>query len=88
MCTHTQNNMGTKTISITDDVYERLKAMKTPGESFSDELRRLTTSKGSILDFAGAWKDLSEEDSKKMKENIREKRKDKSRLEEVNKKWE
>lgn len=34
--------MGTKTISLADDAYERLAAEKREGESFSDVVRRLT----------------------------------------------
>lgn len=34
--------MGTKTISLSEDAYERLKAMKRESESFSDVVRRLT----------------------------------------------
>lgn len=34
--------MGTKTISLSDDAYERLKAAKQENESFSDVVRRLT----------------------------------------------
>lgn len=34
--------MGTKTIRVRDDVYERLKARKRPDESFSELLDRLT----------------------------------------------
>jgi len=33
--------MGTKTIGIKDDVYERLKARKREGESFTDLMNRL-----------------------------------------------
>lgn len=33
--------MGTKTIGIRDDVYERLKAQKRPDESFTDLMNRL-----------------------------------------------
>tara|TARA_Y100000034_G_scaffold116434_1_gene154767 strand:+ start:241 stop:348 length:108 start_codon:yes stop_codon:yes gene_type:complete len=33
--------MATKTISIKEDVYERLLSLKAPGESFSDELKKL-----------------------------------------------
>jgi len=75
--------MGTKTISIMDDVYGLLKAQKRDSESFSDEIRRLATEKGSILDFAGAWKDVSEEEAKKMKKNILDRRKERERLDEL-----
>ncbi len=34
--------MGTTTISLDDDAYERLKAEMSEGESFSDVVRRLT----------------------------------------------
>jgi len=35
--------MGTTTISLADDAYERLKAAKREEESFSDVVRRLTS---------------------------------------------
>lgn len=35
--------MSTKTISLSEDAYERLEAEKREGESFSDVVRRLTT---------------------------------------------
>lgn len=75
--------MGTKTISIMDDVYETLKALKAPEESFSDEIRRLTQTKGSIIELAGAWSDLSEKDARKMELRIRERRKGRHRLDEL-----
>lgn len=34
--------MGTKTIGLDDDAYERLKAQKREGESFSDTVKRIT----------------------------------------------
>ncbi|MEK6922004.1 MAG: antitoxin VapB family protein [Nanoarchaeota archaeon] len=63
--------MATKTISIMDDVYERLVALKRTDESFSDELRRLTETKGNIMEFAGIWKDMSDKDADEMKKVIR-----------------
>lgn len=40
---YTENSaMGTRTISLANDAYEALSAMKRPGESFSDVVRRLT----------------------------------------------
>lgn len=34
--------MGTKTISLTEEAYERLKAAKKEGESFSDVVNRIS----------------------------------------------
>jgi len=75
--------MGTKTISIMDDVYDTLKALKAPEESFSEEIRRLTLTKGSIMEFAGVWNDLSEKDAQKIEERIRGRRRERNRLEEL-----
>jgi len=66
--------MTTKTISIMEDVYERIKAIKSSNESFSDALRKLTN-KGSIMEFAGAWNNISEEEAKKIEKKISELRK-------------
>ncbi len=74
MYTYT-DHMGTKTISIMDDVYELLKASKAPEESFSDQIRRLAKTKGSILEFAGAWSDMSEEEISAIKAKIEQGRK-------------
>ncbi len=44
--------MGTKTISLEDSAYERLRAAKRPGESFSDVVRRVLGSREpSLLEF-------------------------------------
>lgn len=48
--------MGTKTISLTDDAYHRLKKMKRPGESFSDVVQRLT-GREDLMRFAGTISD-------------------------------
>lgn len=53
-----------------DDAYGLLVAVKAPDESFSDEIRRLLKSKGSIMDFAGAWKDISDKEIETMKKAI------------------
>ena len=57
-----------------DDAYDMLTALKVPGESFSEEIRRLTETKGSIMEFAGAWNDLSESDAETIKTRIKERR--------------
>ena len=43
--------MGVRTIAVTDDVYERLRAMKRPGESYSKLLDRLV-GRPSVLELA------------------------------------
>jgi len=49
-----QNQMASKTIVVTTDVYERLRRLKLPGESFSELLRRLTANKGKLSPHFGA----------------------------------
>ncbi len=51
-------DMGSKTISVSDEAYARLKALKKPGESFSDTINRLTARRR-LSEIAGI---LSEED--------------------------
>ena len=46
--------MGTKTISLAEDAYERLRAHKREDESFSDVVRRLTGDDFSLEDYHGA----------------------------------
>ncbi len=54
MCMHMHRCMGTKTISLEDSAYERLRAAKRPGESFSDVIRRVLAGREpSFSDFGG-----------------------------------
>ena len=47
-----------KTISIRDDIYERLLRLKEEGESFSDVIEKLLEKKGfSLEDYFGCLKD-------------------------------
>ena len=48
--------MGTKTIRITEEVYERLKARKRDDESFTELLDRLTTERTDFEVGFGAWR--------------------------------
>ena len=68
--------MATKTLTIMDDVYDQLKTLKRPNESFSEELRRLVVPKTKLFDFFGAWKDVDETEAKCMKKMIKEMRKE------------
>lgn len=60
--------MGTKSIRLDEDVYERIKAHKREDETFSEAIDRLT-SDYSLLDFAGGY---SEEDAARHRELLDE----------------
>lgn len=49
--------MGSKSITISDDAYEYLKAMKREGESFSDVILSLRKRKEALLEHWGAFVD-------------------------------
>lgn len=67
--------MVTKTLTITKDAYEQLKALKKPEESFSEEIKRITATKQDIMQFAGALSYLSDEEVEEIKSGIRQMRK-------------
>ena len=71
--------MGTKTISIMDDVYELLVRHKKHKESFSEELRRIVPKKGNIMECAGLWAHMSDKEAEDMKKSIRQLRKNSSK---------
>src|SRR4030067_305470 len=58
---NTQDEMA-RNIAVADDVYEMLSKEKRDGESFSDVIRRLARRRRSILEFAGAWADIPDEE--------------------------
>ena len=58
--------MGTKTIRLDDEAYERLKRRKNEGESFSDVVKRLSGER-SLLDLAGI---LSEEQASAVEDAV------------------
>ena len=51
--------MGTKTVRIEDDVYERIKAKKRDDETSSEAIERLVGG-GSLLDLYGVGEDVDE----------------------------
>jgi len=63
--------MSTKTISITEEAYNRLASRKEEKESFSDVINKITK-KRDILEFAGL---LNEEQGKELENAINESRK-------------
>jgi len=61
----------TRTISITEEAYERLKIRKEKNESFTDVINRMT-GKRSIMELAGI---LSKEEGEKLERYIKDRRK-------------
>lgn len=63
--------MAIKTISITEEAYGRLKALKREKESFTNAILRLTK-KRSLLDLAGI---LAKREASELRKRIKEGRK-------------
>lgn len=59
--------MGYKTISLSDEAYEKLASLKRKGESFTDVILRLCskTPRKPLASFAGSWV-MDEEEEKKI----------------------
>lgn len=64
--------MGTKSIRLDEDVYERIKAHKREDETFSEAIDRLT-SDYSLLDFAGGYSDEEAERHRELVERSEKK---------------
>lgn len=53
-CTYIHLRMSSRTISLEESAYRRLRAAKRPGESFTDAVNRLLSAgEPSFLDFRG-----------------------------------
>ena len=67
--------MSTKNITIADDAYERLKALKREDESFSDTIRRLTEG-ADVMEYSGSCPgiaDAVEETREELENDLEEK---------------
>jgi len=64
--------MPVKTVNLSEDAYAALAALKREGESFSEVVRRLTRKNRSLLDFAGAWKDVPKASMEEFREFLRQ----------------
>ncbi len=67
--------MTTKTITIMEDAYNMLSRLKKENESFSEVIRELAKNrkgtKEAVLECAGLWKDLlNDEEAEEMKREI------------------
>jgi len=72
---YTQRFLATKNIAISEESYQRLKALKKPGESFTDVIERVTRTRG-VLDLAGV---LSISQAKDVSDRIRQSRTESAR---------
>lgn len=63
--------MTSKTISVSEDVYNLLKKMKLEKESFSQTIRRLVKDR-KISDCAGLWSDLPDTAIEEIKAGVME----------------
>jgi predicted CopG family antitoxin len=73
--TQTHTELATKNIAISEEAYQRLKALKKPGESFTDVIERMTRTRG-VLDLVGV---ISVSEAKEASARIRESREQSSR---------
>jgi len=67
--------MTSRTISVTEDVYNLLKKMRLPGESFGDAIVRLCRSKTSAAvllwaESSSGWSDLSDQEASLLDDTI------------------
>ena len=63
--------MDVKTVGLDKEAYQRLKAEKREGESFSDVVRRLTRKRRPLTDFVGAWEKAPPEEVARFEEAFR-----------------
>lgn len=70
--------MATKSLSVRNEAYKKLKSFKEEGESFSDVIMKITENKKNFRKGFGSWKDKEdveetiEEGRKKLDRDLRE----------------
>jgi len=66
-----------KLISVADDIYMKLKQLKSKDESFSDALRKLihAQEKKDLMQFAGKWSGSKEETDRILKRLMKDREK-------------
>ncbi|MGB9729563.1 MAG: antitoxin VapB family protein [Thermoprotei archaeon] len=64
--------MTSKTITISLEAYEALLRIKKAHESFSDVILRLVRKHRSLMDLAGSWSDVNEDEIESFLNDIKE----------------
>jgi predicted CopG family antitoxin len=65
--------MPYRTISVSEDAYELLKKIRLKDETFTDTIKRLAKRR-KLVDYAGAWADVPDEEMEKYWAGITEHR--------------
>jgi predicted CopG family antitoxin len=63
--------MEVKTVGLDREAYDRLRAEKREGESFSDVVKRITKKRRPLTDFVGAWNRAPPEEARRFDEAFR-----------------
>lgn len=63
--------MDIKTVGLDREAYERLRAEKRDGESFSDVVKRLTKKRRPLTDFIGLWNKAPPDETRRFEEAFR-----------------
>jgi predicted CopG family antitoxin len=63
---------GHKTLTISEEAYEKLVKIKRSGESFTQAILRLTRGKGNLLKHAGSWGNLDDAEVERVFKEVRE----------------
>lgn len=81
--------MAVRTVALDEEAYDLLKRAKQPGESFTDAVKRVARPRRSLLEFAGAWGDMTPTERREMARVYREiGEADRRRSDRVRKMWE
>jgi len=64
--------MGFKTLTISDEAYNKLRRLKAEGESFTDVVLRLSEGRGNVLRHAGGWSDMTDKEEKELMKTLRD----------------
>jgi predicted CopG family antitoxin len=74
--------VSAKTVALDPEAYDMLRRQRRSGETFSDAVKRLSGKRRSILDFAGIWKDIHDEELERLSSFLAEgRRRDRAGLE-------